>query len=253
MKRMIQGLLLAGSLVVGGSALAQGNMQGSMQGKTMAKGGMVENMGYKAPADEKALLERLHHINQEEIKLGKLTQQNAESQDVKSFGDMLVKDHTNADQALTAYAQKKGLKLAEVKPMDEVERKVMAAHKATGEKLEVLKGRPFDAAFLAAMVGGHDSALGTVLAAQKNLTDPGLTPLIQQNVQAITTHRQQAYTLLGRIGPGASAGVGGAGDMDEGMKHDMDKGTGGAGDMGKDTGSSTEKGNMGTPGGQKKF
>jgi putative membrane protein len=234
MKRTIQGLLLAGSLVLGGAALAQGNVQGSsqgtMQGKSMAQGGVVENMGYKVPADEKAVLERLHHINQEEIQIGRLAQQNGESQDVKSYGNMLVKDHTTADQALTSYAQKKGIKLAEPKPMDEVERKAMAAQKAGMEKLQVLKGQPFDASFLAHMVGGHDAALGKVLAAQKNLTDPGLTPVLQQHAQAITQHRQQAYTLLGRIGPGASAGVGGAGDMDHGMEHDMDKGTGGSGD-----------------------
>ena len=45
MKRTIQGLLLAGSLVLGGAALAQSNAQGSgqgaMQGKGMAKGSYV--------------------------------------------------------------------------------------------------------------------------------------------------------------------------------------------------------------------
>ncbi len=245
MKRMIQGFLLAGSLVVGGAALAQGSQAGAQHGGTsaqagagMAKGGMVEHMGFKAPADEKAFLERLHHVNQEEIKLGKLAQQNGESQDVKSYGDMLVKDHTSADQQIMSLAQQKGLKLAEVKPMDDVERRVMAAERASMEKLQVLKGQPFDSCFLANMVGDHDGVIGMTMAAQQGITDTALTPVLQQVSQTLIKHRQQAYTLLGRIGPGSSAGVGGAGEMNK------DMGTGGAGDTSKGSKSTGEKDTM---------
>jgi putative membrane protein len=239
---MIQGLVLVASLV-GGAALAQSNMQGgtqgtqsgTMQGNTMQGGkttpkGMVEHMGFMAPADPKALLERLHHVNQEEIQLGRLAQQNGMSQDVKSYGEMLVKDHTSADEKVMSYAQQKGFKLAEPKPMTDVERKAMDAERANMEKLKLLKGQPFDASFLASMVGGHDMVLGKLMAAQQNVTDTGMTPLLQQLTQAVTQHRQQAYTLLGRIGPGSSAGVGGSGDMGKGMHEDTfpgkDMGTG---------------------------
>lgn len=248
MKRTIQGLLLAGSLALGGAALAQGtptgSPQGSPQGKTMAKGGMVEHMGFVVPADEKAFLERLHHINQSEIQLGKLAQQNGQSQDVKSYGEMLVKDHTAADQQVMAYAQRKGMKLAsEPKPMNDVERKTMAAQKAAMDKLQALKGAPFDSSFLAHMVGDHDMALGKLMAAQQAFAaNTEMMPLLQQHIPPITNHRQQAHSLLGRIGPGASMGVGGAGDMDQGMEHQQ--GTGGAGDV--------DKGKMGSGDSNKK-
>ncbi|MFL5348590.1 MAG: DUF4142 domain-containing protein [Hyalangium sp.] len=261
MKRTIQGLLLAGSLVLGGTALAQ-SQQGSAQrtdtsaqaGKSMAKGGMVEHMGFKVPADEKAFLERLHHINEHEIQAGKLAQKNSDNQDVKSYGDMLVKDHTSADQQIMAYAQKKGLKLAEPKPMDDVERRAMTAEKAEAEKLQVLKGAPFDSCFLAAMVGGHDAALGKLMAAQQNITDNALSPLLQQVSQSVSQHRQQAYTLLGRVGPGAATGVGGSGDMNKDMGHEKghDMGTGGTGDMNKGSQSPGDKNTM-NPGSAKKY
>lgn len=259
MKRMIQGFVLAGSLLVGGVALAQGSTQrpqgstmqgGSMQGQTMAgkgaaKGGMVEHMGYMVPADPRAVLERLHHINQEEIQLGRLAQQNGMSQDVKSYGEMLVRDHTSMDEKLMSYAQQKGFTLAEPRPLNDVERKAMAAEKASMEKLQVLKAQPFDASFLAHMVGGHDMALGKVMAAQQTFTSSDIASVLQQHAQAIGQHRQQAYTLLGRIGPGATAGVGGAGEMGQetqpGMGHDMGTGTGGAGETGKGTKSPSDK------------
>jgi putative membrane protein len=259
MKRMIQGLVLSASLVVGGAALAQGNMQGGTQGQMAGKTtpkGMVEHMGFMVPADPKAQLERLHHINQKEIQLGRLAQQNGMSQDVKSYGEMLVRDHTAADERLMSYAQQKGFKLSEPKPMNDVERKAMDAERASMEKLKVLKGQPFDSSFLASMVGGHDMALGKLMAAQQNVTDAGMTPLLQQLTQSVTQHRQQAYTLLGRIGPGSSAGVGGSGDMDKGMHEGMypgkDTGTGGAGDMNKGSKGTGDKNTM-DPGQQKKF
>lgn len=281
MKRTIQGFLLAGSLVLGGAAFAQATTQGqtgqttgqtgqttgqtgqtgqgtqAKAGKSMAKGGMVEHMGFMVPADEKAFLERLHHINQTEIKLGKLAQQNAQNADVKAYGEMLVKDHTTADQQVLAYAQQKGLKLADMpKPLNEVERKAMDAEKAAMEKFQVLKGQPFDACFLAHMVGDHDMALGKVMAGQQNFTDAAVTPLLQQHAQSITQHRQQAYTLLGRVGPGSTMGVGGSGDMHKGhMGHDMGTGTGtdtgGAGDINK--GKNPSDKNTMDPGNQKKY
>jgi putative membrane protein len=268
MKRMIQGLLLAGSLVVGGAALAQsaqgttpgttqgGAAQGTTPGQTMQaskptpKGGMIEHMGFMVPADEKAFLERLHHINQMEIQVGKLAQQNGQSQDVKSYGEMLVTDHSAADEKLMAYAQGKKLKLGSPKPLNEVERKAMAAQKAAVEKLQALKGQPFDADFLAHMVGDHDMALGKVMAAQQHFTSAELSPLLQQVTQSVSRHRQQAHTLLGRIGPGATMGVGGAGDMNKHMGHGT--GAGGAGDTGKGHMSPSDKNTM-DPGTQKKF
>jgi putative membrane protein len=134
--------------------------------------------------------------------------------------------------------------------MNDVERKAMAAHKATLEKLQVLKGQPFDASFLAIMVGDHDMALGKLTAGQQTFTSAEVAPLLQQHVQAVTRHRQQAYTLLGRIGPGSSSGVGGSGDMNQGMGPDL--GTGGSGDMNKGSKSPGDKNTM-DPGNQKKY
>jgi putative membrane protein len=279
MKRTIQGLLLAGSLVFGGTALAQGTQgatqgspqggtQGSMQGgtqakvgKPMVKGGMVEHMGFMVPADEKAFLERLHHINKTEIQLGQLAQQNGQSQDVKSYGAMLVKDHTANDQQVMAYAQKKGHKLADMpKPLNDVESKAMTAEKAAMEKLQVLKGMPFDACFLAHMVGDHDMALGKVMAAQQVFTDTEVASLLQQTSQSVTGHRQQAYTLLGKNGPAMNMGVGGAGgDINQGMNDrdhggHMGTGMGGTGDFDKgQSGAADDKKNTLDPGNKKKY
>ncbi|WP_309888797.1 DUF4142 domain-containing protein [Archangium sp.] len=222
MKQTIQGFLLAGTLVLGGAALAQDKAMdnpGQAKKGAAAKGGTTELRGFVVPTDEKAFLERLHYTNLKEIKLGQLAQQNGMSPDVKSFGEMMVKDHTAADQKLMAMAQAKGLKLADMpKPMGDLEKKVMAADKANQEKLQALKGEAFDACYMALMVGDHDETLGKVMAGQQAMTaNAELTAMLGTVSQSVTQHRQQAYSVLGKLGPQAM-GVGGTGDTMGGAK-----------------------------------
>ena len=241
MKQTIQGFLLAGTLVLGGAALAQDKAQGKGPAAkgAAAKGGTTELRGFVVPNDEKAFLERLHYTNLKEIKLGQLAQQNATHPDVKSFGEMMVKDHTAADQKLMTMAQGKGLKLADMpKPLNDMEKKVMAADKANQEKLQALKGEAFDACYMSLMVGDHDETLGKVMAGQQGLTgNTDLTAMLGNVSQSVTQHRQQAYSVLGRLGPQAT-GAGGTGDMG-GTKP---SGTGTGGHMGHGAGGTTGSG-----------
>ncbi|MDC0711328.1 DUF4142 domain-containing protein [Stigmatella sp. ncwal1] len=232
MKRTIQSFVIAGSLICGSAAFAQGTApaptttQGQAAGtkagaKVGMKAGVVEHMGVIIPADEKAYLERLHHANQQEVKLGEIAQQNASNADVKSFASMMVKEHTAADQKLMTYAQGKGLKLAEPKPLNDVEKKVKAADKASTEKLQALKGAPFDSAYMANQLGAHDMVLGKLAAGQQAFSDNAeALALINENVQHVSQHRQQAYTVLGKLAP-QPAGVGGSGDAHMGHNPGM--------------------------------
>lgn len=237
MKRTIQGFLLAGSLVLGGTALAQE----AKGGKAMAQGGMVENRGFKVPSDEKAFLERIHYINQSEIKLAKLAQQNSNNPDVKSFADGMVKDHTAMDQKVMSYAQQKGLKLADMpKPLNDMEKKSMAADKATMEELQVLKAEPFDSCYMANQVGGHDAALGKLMAGQKAFTEGQAATLINESIQTVAKHRGHAYSVLGKLGQSMTMGVGGAGSTGT-EQGSMNGGQGGSsGSMGSGSGTQTQ-------------
>jgi putative membrane protein len=260
MKRTIQGLFLAGSLVLGGTALAQDMNTKDMNakgGKAMNKGGMAEHQGFMVPADEKAFLQWMHYANQQEIQLGQLAQQNASHADVKSFAQSMVQEHTAADQKLMEYAKQKGVKLEDKpKAMNEMEKKAMAVDMAEMEKLKTMKGMAFDSCYMVGQVGDHDETLGKMMAAKQAgfATDTQLTAMMDEQTQHVTRHRQQAYSVLGQLSP-AGMGAGGAGDtgkMDSGHKgHQGGMGTGtgtGTGNMGgTGTGTGT-KGGTGTGG-----
>jgi putative membrane protein len=216
MRQMIQGVLLASTLVLGGTALAQQGAQG--QGRGMAtKGGVAEHRGFMVPTDEKAFLERLHYTHQMEIKLGRLAQQNASHPDVKSFAEQMVRDHTQADQQLMSMAQGRGMKLSDMpKPMSDLEKKVLAADKANMEKLQALKGEAFDSCYMANQVGMHDDTLGKLMAGRQALGgNAELTTMLGELTPRVVQHRQQAYSVLGKLGS-QGMGVGGAGP---GMEH----------------------------------
>ena len=214
MKRTIQGIILAGSLVLGGAALSQGGVPGqaARDSKMMMKGGMVEFRGFMVPTDEQAFLERLHYTNQMEVKLAQLAQQNSTNPDVKSFADMMQKEHTALDQKLMSLAQQRGLKLAATPtPMNDMERRAMATDKALMEELRMLKGDAFDSVYMSNMVADHDETLGKMMAGQKAFTQPPLSTMLTEATQNIAKHRQHAYSVLGKVGPSMTMGVGGAG------------------------------------------
>ncbi|MBJ6763347.1 DUF4142 domain-containing protein [Myxococcaceae bacterium JPH2] len=227
MKRTTQGVVLAVTLLAGGISLAQGGA--ASKGKSA--GGMTEYRGFSAPTDEKALLDRLHAVNQGEIKAGKLAMQNSQNPDVKSYAEQMVRDHTAMDQKVTTLAQGKGLKLDESpKALDDAEKRSMAADKATTEQLQALKGAPFDSVYMSNQVGAHDLAIGQVLAARHGMSASGeLATMLTDLSQKLPQHRDMAYQVLGKLS--GAMGVGGSGES-KGMKHgDMQHGDMQHGDM----------------------
>jgi putative membrane protein len=237
MKSTIQGFLLAGTLVLGGAALAQQGAQGmgQEQGKgkgAAAKGGIAEHRGFMVPTDEKAFFERLHYTHQMEIKQGQLAQQNASNPDVKSFAEMMVRDHTAADQRLMTLAQGRGMKLADMpKPVNDMEKKMVAADKANMEKLQALKGDAFDSCYMAIQVGEHDATLGKLMAGRQAFSaNTELTTMVTELTPKVAQHRQQAYSVLGKLGQ--TMGVGGAGTDTMGGQKGGQMGGQGQGQMG---------------------
>lgn len=84
--------------------------------------------------------------NMAEVALGKLALQNAQSDDVKKFGQRMVDDHTKAEQDLEGVASKNSWTL----PSD-----MSAAQKAEQQRMEKLSGAAFDRAYMQMMVKDH--------------------------------------------------------------------------------------------------
>ncbi|MFP2927406.1 DUF4142 domain-containing protein [Pyxidicoccus sp. 3LG] len=152
--------------------------------------------------DEKRFLEMQHHVNQMEVMMGRLAQEKGASQGVKDYGARLVKDHEAADLKITTYATKKNLQLAQPQPKNDFEKTMKTANEAALAKLQSLQGPVFDRAFLAHMVGQHDSTIAMVMAGQQQFaSNAEVKGMLDSQLPVLKQHRQQAHKLLGQEAP----------------------------------------------------
>ena len=101
--------------------------------------------------------------NMAEVSMGQLAQQNGQSEAVKSYGQMLVTDHGDANQKATAVAQQLG-----VTPPTEPTKK----QKADYDKMSKMNGAAFDKAFAQHMVTDHKKDIAEYQKAAKMKGDP---------------------------------------------------------------------------------
>jgi putative membrane protein len=123
-------------------------------------------------------------INLAEISVGDLAQQKGGSDDVKSFGKMLVDDHTASNAKATSLAQANG-----VTPPTEPS----AADKKKHDELEKLSGAEFDREFAKAMVKGHEEAIAKFEAASKGNDD--VAKFAQETLPTLQKHLKTAQSI----------------------------------------------------------
>lgn len=97
-------------------------------------------------SSDSQFLKKAAQGNMAEVAMGKLAAQNAQSDDVKKFGQRMVDDHTKAEQDLEGVASKNNW----TPPSD-----MSAMQKSEEQRLEKMKGAAFDRAYMQMMVKDH--------------------------------------------------------------------------------------------------
>jgi len=120
---------------------------------------------------------------QAEVTLGQLAVQNATSPEVKAFGQRMVTDHTQANQALLQIAQQKGLTIPNQPD---------AADRTTAERLKTMKGPAFDRAYMSDMVQDHQKDVAEFRQEAETGTDPALKAFAQKYLPVLQQHLQMA-------------------------------------------------------------
>jgi putative membrane protein len=123
-----------------------------------------------------------------EVKLGELASTSGVRDDVKSFGRMMVKDHTAINDDLKALAAQKGVTLPD---------SLDAKHQAMVDKMAVLTGPGFDDAYINGMIKAHQKdatafkaeAAATQDAAIKSFLDKSI-PIVEAHLQHVTAMKK---------------------------------------------------------------
>jgi len=124
-----------------------------------------------------------------EVLLGKVAQENASSPRVKAFGEMMVKDHTEAGDKLKNIAS--SLNIALPDSVSDDSRKEI-------DKLKKKKGKDFDKAYVSMMVDDHKKDIAEFRKCADNCSDSSIKsfasdalPVLEKHldsIQAIAAH-----------------------------------------------------------------
>jgi putative membrane protein len=121
-----------------------------------------------------------------EVQTGNIAAQQAEDAKVKSFGERMVKDHSQANDKLMALAQSKGVQLPTT-PSGKDER--------TMKHLQSLSGTDFDKAYSDDMVKDHKADIREFQRAAQNATDPDVKAFAKETLPTLRHHLAMAEAL----------------------------------------------------------
>jgi len=120
-----------------------------------------------------------------EVELGKLAQEKAMSQRVKNFGEMMVRDHSAANDDLKAICRKKNV----TAPSD------MGKHKDHYNDLSKKNGAEFDKAYMKMMVDDHQDDIKAFEKIAENGTDPDVKTFASQKLPILRKHLDSAKAI----------------------------------------------------------
>ncbi|MDB5806377.1 MAG: hypothetical protein JWN73_3699 [Betaproteobacteria bacterium] len=158
----------------------------------LAAGAAVFTAGFAFAADnisssDKSWAEKAARANAAEVVTGNLATTNAKRADVKSFGQMMVKDHTAAGKELSTLASGKGLTLPDTPDN---------AHQKEAAKLEKMTDDKFDKEYIKeSAVKDHKATVKHFEKGAKDLKDPDLKAFAQKTLPTLQHHLAMANDL----------------------------------------------------------
>lgn len=148
--------------------------------------------GTAAAMDARTFVDHAAQDGLAEVALGKMAAEKAASADVKEFGQRMVDDHSKANDELGKLASSKGI----TAPTEVTNPK----HKALMDRLEKLSGKEFDRAYIQAMVGDHEHAVGAFKSFAAHGQDAELKAWAEKTLPTLQEHERLAKTTAASVG-----------------------------------------------------
>ena len=134
--------------------------------------------GSSLSAKDKTFMKKAAKGGMMEVAMGKMAEQNAQSDDVKSFGKRMVTDHSKANEELKSIAEKKGVKLPSKEPTE----------KWSSDK-----------AYMNMMVKDHEKDLAEFQAEAKDGSDPDVKNFADKTAKVVQEHLDLAKETQGKL------------------------------------------------------
>lgn len=146
-----------------------------------------KSSGSAKSGTDAAFIKKAANGGMTEVELGKIASDKGQKQDVKDFGQRMVKDHGKANDDLKSVASKMNV---------EVPDKVNAKHQATIDKFSKMSGESFDAAYVKQMVKDHKTTVADFESAQNEVNED-LKKFITDTLPVLKEHYEMAQKMEG--------------------------------------------------------
>ena len=191
---------MSGQPTSGQSARQQ--QQPGAQSSTIRNESAMQDTGPGATGQtmkDKIFLRKAAEGGMAEIQLGQLAAQKAGSEDVKTFAQKMITDHTDLNNDLKPFADGLGVSAP---------KKLSSKDQAEYDKLNSLSGDDFDKEYLAYMVKDHHEDLREFRKEAESTTDPSLRAEVDKAETVIRHHTGMVSNLARSKGvsmPGRTA------------------------------------------------
>ena len=192
--------LLAGLICLGftAAAAAQGNNPPSHPSNTANSSGSASSLS----SQDRTFMHKAAIGGMTEVQLGKIAQQNAQSDAVKQFGERMVQDHSKANDELKNIASNKGVELPT---------SLDSQHQQDVDKLQAKNGSAFDDAYMDHMVKDHKKDIGLFKQEAQAGHDADVKGFASDTLPTLQDHLQMAQSTNAQLEArnGSSGGANG--------------------------------------------
>lgn len=160
---------------------------GDSANKDSVENAKEQNEANKAvPEDDSKFMVKAASGGMMEVELGQAAQQKAQSQRVKDFGAMMVRDHTQANNELKALAANKNVSLPAALGDD---------HQKHVNELNEKTGADFDKAYMSMMVDDHKKDISEFEDAANKGNDADIKAFAAKTLPVLRTHLDSAQAV----------------------------------------------------------
>ncbi|AAZ96697.1 conserved hypothetical protein [Thiobacillus denitrificans ATCC 25259] len=122
-----------------------------------------------------------------EVEVGKIAMKRAASDGVRQFAEVILEDHSRANEKLTAIASQKNISIPKA-PNDAARRRL--------DELQSLAGEAFDRALLSHARDDHQAAIALYSREAESGSDPELRTFASETLPKLQQHLQHVEVLL---------------------------------------------------------
>jgi len=160
------------------------NSASAALGMTLVTMGLVltaprANAGPTVCTDDCNFIQATAQGGMTEVKLGELASTSGQRDDVKEFGQRMVKDHTSINVNLKALAAQKEVTLPD---------SLDAKHQAIVDKMSGLSGSDFDSAYIACMIKDHKMDAKAFKTESSATKDTDIKNFVDKTVPVVQEH-----------------------------------------------------------------